>query len=352
MTATPWRRGFLRWSGSEEGMAETVTAGEDIKAIERLREANRMIQAELGKAIVGQNDVIEGLLTALFANGHVLLVGVPGLAKTLLIRSLSRALDLSFSRIQFTPDLMPSDITGTEVLEDHEGRRVFRFIQGPVFAHIVLADEINRTSPKVQSALLEAMAEKQTTVDNRTRKLDDLFLVIATQNPLDVAGTFPLPNAQLDRFLFKIRMTHIAPEAELEILRNIRDIRHSADRPDLPRVTRTEILDARSVVESQIYVHPAIHQALVDIASSTRNHQRILQGVSTRSLVLAVPALQARALMRGRNYVTGEDIDALSRDIYSHRIEVAPGAGDARNLIAECCAAALERLAATTMAKQ
>jgi MoxR-like ATPase len=240
-------------------------------------------------------------------------------------------------------------VTGTTIFDPTTSRFFFR--PGPLFAHIVLADEINRTSPKVQSALLEAMAEKQTTVDNRTRALDDLFLVIATQNPLDVAGTFPLPNAQLDRFLFKIRMKHIAPEAELEILRDVRAIKTATTRDDLPRVTRTEILDARAVVDQQIHVHPAIHQALVDIAQRTRNHPRILQGVSTRSLVLAVPALQAHALTRSRNFVTAEDIEALAHAIYCHRIELAPGAGDSRELITECCTQPLERLAATTLAR-
>jgi MoxR-like ATPase len=336
----------------------TLTPAPRITDLNGAHSVYTRMRDRLRAAVRGRDEVIELVICAVLADGHVLLEDFPGSGKTTLAKALGDAIvdDLphdnivTLRRIQFTPDLLPSDVTGTTIFDPNTSRFFFR--PGPLFAHIVLADEINRTSPKVQSALLEAMAEKQTTVDNRTRKLDDLFLVIATQNPLDVAGTFPLPNAQLDRFLFKIRMTHIAPEAELEILRNIREIRHSADRDDLPRVTRTEILDARSVVESQIYVHPAIHQALVDIAQATRNHQRILQGVSTRSLVLAVPALQARALMRGRNYVTGEDIDALSRDVYSHRIEVAPGAGDPRNLIAECTAQALERLAATTMAKQ
>jgi MoxR-like ATPase len=311
----------------------------------------------LRAAVRGRDEVIEIVICAVLADGHVLLEDFPGSGKTTLAKALGDTIIddmphdniVTLRRIQFTPDLLPSDVTGTTIFDPNTSKFFFR--PGPLFAHIVLADEINRTSPKVQSALLEAMAEKQTTVDNRTRKLDDLFLVIATQNPLDVAGTFPLPNAQLDRFLFKIRMTHIAPEAELEILRNVRTLRASADRDDLPRVTRTEILDARHVVETQIFVHPAIHQALVDIAQMTRNHQRILQGVSTRSLVLALPALQARALTRGRNYVAAEDIDALANAIYSHRLELAPGAGDAAALVKECCAGPLDKLASATMAR-
>jgi len=308
------------------------------------------LRRNIESVIFGKPEVVKLTVTCLLARGHVLLEDVPGIGKTALARATAKSIACAFRRIQFTPDLLPSDVTGVSILDND--RKDFVFKRGPIFSNIILADEINRATPRTQAALLEAMNESRVSVDGITHALPSPFLVIATQNPLDVAGTFPLPNAQLDRFLFKIRMTHIAPEAELEILRNIREIRHSADRDDLPRVTRTEILDARSVVESQIYCHPAIHQALVDIAQATRNHQRILQGVSTRSLVLAVPALQARALMRGRNYVTGEDIDALSRDVYSHRIEVAPGAGDPRNLIAECTAKALERLAATTMAKQ
>jgi MoxR-like ATPase len=315
------------------------------------------LRDRLRAQVRGRDEVIELVIIAVMADGHVLLEDFPGSGKTTLAKALGDSIIddqphddiVALRRIQFTPDLLPSDVTGTTIFDPNTGRFFFR--PGPIFAHIVLADEINRTTPKVQSALLEAMAEKQTTVDNRTRRLDDLFLVIATQNPLDVSGTFPLPNAQLDRFLFKIRMTHIAPEAELEILRNYHAAKATADRDDLARVTRTEILDARRVIENQIHIHPTIHQALVDIAHATRTHERILQGVSTRSLVLALTALQARALTRQRHYVIAEDIDNLANEIFSHRIEIAPGAGDARSLIKECCAGALERLAASTMGR-
>jgi MoxR-like ATPase len=312
----------------------------------------------LTAAVKGRDEVIEIVICAVLADGHVLLEDFPGSGKTTLAKALGDSIIddmphdniVALRRIQFTPDLLPSDVTGTTIFDPNTNRFFFR--PGPLFAHIVLADEINRTSPKVQSALLEAMAEKQTTVDNRTRRLDDLFLVIATQNPLDVAGTFPLPNAQLDRFLFKIRMTHIAPEAEYEILQNVRQLKTVQPRDDLQRVTRTEILDARHVLENQIYVHPDINQALVDIAQKTRTHPRILQGISTRSLVLAVPALQARALMKGRNYVAAEDIEALAPFIYCHRLELAPGAGEARELVAECLVDPLERLSKSTMGRQ
>jgi MoxR-like ATPase len=315
------------------------------------------LRDRLRAVVRGRDEVIELVIVAVLADGHVLLEDFPGSGKTTLAKALGDSIVddkpddniVSLRRIQFTPDLLPSDVTGTTIFDPNTGRFFFR--PGPLFAHIVLADEINRTTPKVQSALLEAMAEKQTTVDNRTRRLDDLFLVIATQNPLDVAGTFPLPNAQLDRFLFKIRMTHVSQEAELEILRDHHAIRANADRDDLPRVTRTEILDARRVIETQIFIHPAIHQALVEIAHATRTHERILQGVSTRSLVLALSALQARALTNQRHYVIAEDIDRLANEIFTHRIEVAPGAGDATSLIKECTVGALERLAAATLGR-
>ncbi len=213
---------------------------------------------------------------------------------------------------------------------------------------MVLADEINRTSPKVQSALLEAMAEKQTTVDNRTRLLDELFFVIATQNPLDLAGTFPLPSAQLDRFLFKIIMKHIDREAELAVLESIQSRRAGAGR-DLPRVTRTEIIDARRVVENQVFLAAEIREALVDIANATRAHEQVLQGVSTRALVLMIPALQARALSQQRAYVSAEDVQMLSVLVFGHRLELAPGGESVESVIRECSVDALERLARLTL---
>jgi MoxR-like ATPase len=307
-----------------------------------------MVEA-LRAGLVGRRDLVERLMIGLLTGGHVLLEGPPGLAKTRAVKLVAGGLHVSFSRIQCTPDLMPADLTGTLVLKPDQG--AFEFVEGPIFHSLVLVDEINRAPPKVQSALLEAMAEKQCTVDNRTRKLDDLFLVIATQNPLDVAGTFPLPNAQLDRFLFKIRMTHINPQAELEILRDYKMMQANLDRDDLPRVTRTEIIQARRVIRDQMYVHPAFHQCLVDIAQVTRNHDRILQGVSTRSLVLALPALQARALTKQRNYVTADDIDALAGKIFAHRLEPAPGAGDTEALVRDCCSGALERIAGASMSR-
>ncbi len=314
------------------------------------------IRERLKRSVIGRDEVIELIIIALLADGHVLLEDYPGSGKTTLAKALGDCIIddipdddiVTIRRIQFTPDLLPSDVTGTSIFDPNSNRFFFR--PGPLFAHIVLADEINRTSPKVQSALLEAMAEKQTTVDNRTRKLDELFFVIATQNPLDLAGTFPLPSAQLDRFLFKIRMTHIDRASELKILESLKQIRTGAG-DDLPRVTRTEIVDARRVIEEQIHVHDMVREALVDIAAATRTDERALQGVSTRSLILAIPALQARAASHGRGFVSGEDLAELSPHIFAHRLELAPGSNMAHDLIAECAEGPLERLAHSTIAK-
>ncbi len=308
----------------------------------------------LQMAVRGRDEVIELMIVALLSDGHMLLEDYPGSGKTTLAKSLGDCIIddkpdddiVTFRRIQFTPDLLPSDVTGTTIFDPNTNRFFFR--AGPIFAHVVLADEINRTSPKVQSAMLEAMAEKQTTIDNRTRRLDDLFFVIATQNPLDLAGTFPLPSAQLDRFLFKVKMKHIQREAELEILASAR-ARKAGAGSDLPRVTRTEVIDARGVIESTIHVAPEVRECLVDLANATRADQRILQGASTRSLVLMIPALQARALTRVRDYVSAEDVEYLAPYIFGHRLELAPGTDSVETVIRECMARPLERLARASL---
>jgi MoxR-like ATPase len=309
------------------------------------------LRNRLHRAVRGREDVIEAIITAMLADGHVLLEDFPGSGKTTLAKALGDCIidDLpdddivSIRRIQFTPDLLPSDVTGTTIFDPNGGKFFFR--PGPVFAHVVLADEINRTSPKVQSALLEAMGEKQVTVDNRTRKLDALFFVIATQNPLDFSGTFPLPSAQLDRFLFKIKMRHIPRDAELEVLASIRTRRVEEKADDLPRMTRTEILHARAVVEEQIHMAPEIRECLVDVAERTRMDPRVLQGLSTRALVLMIPALQARALTQRRSYVTDEDVRALAHYTFCHRLELAPGAGQPEAVVDELISGPLEKLA-------
>ncbi|MSP58972.1 MAG: hypothetical protein EXR72_01295 [Myxococcales bacterium] len=308
------------------------------------------LRARLAAAVKGRDDVIELVLIALLADGHVLLEDYPGSGKTLLAKTLGDSIiddqpddDIpGFRRIQFTPDLLPSDVTGVTVFD--AATTAFSFRRGPVFAYVVLADEINRTSPKVQSALLEAMAEKQVTVDNTTHKLDALFFVVATQNPLDLAGTYPLPVAQLDRFLFKIRMQDVSREAELDVLLTAKE-RRSGVPESLPRVGRAEVVAARHACHELVHVTPAVHEALVDIARALRADRRVLQGASTRSLVMALPALQARAMIRGRDHVAPDDVDALLGPIFGHRLELAPGVEDAAPVIRECGAPLLERMA-------
>jgi MoxR-like ATPase len=323
--------------------------------IETLLDA-RNVMERLGRRIrfqvLGRDEVVDLVLVALIADGHVLLEDYPGSGKTTLAKALGESLTgggelPAFRRIQFTPDLLPSDITGTTVFEPAGGE--FRFRPGPVFAHVVLADEINRTSPKVQAALLEALAEKQVTVDNATLPLDPLFFVIATQNPRDVAGTYPLPLPQLDRFLFKIRMEPISREAELEVLGTRLARREAAAPPSLPPVERTEILDARERVEREVFVAEAVDRCLVDAARALRAHPQVVQGVSTRSLVLLVPALKAAACLRGRDYVSSEDIAWLAPHVFAHRMELGPGSASAADLVRECLEGPLDELSRSTL---
>jgi len=318
------------------------------------REVAERLGARLRAAIRGRDEVVELVLIALLADGHVLLEDYPGSGKTTLARALGNALEgtettpgiSAFRRIQFTPDLLPSDITGTNIFDVETSR--FSFRRGPVFAHIVLADEINRTSPKVQAAMLEAMAEKQVTVDNASYPLDGLFFVIATQNPLDLAGTYPLPTPQLDRFLFKIEMKHIDRASELEVLDQYPRVSLDVAR-DFPGVTREEVLAARRQTRSAVHVAPVVKEALVDLARLLRADPRVLQGASTRALVLMLPALQARAVIQGRDFVSPEDIEVLAPYVFKHRLECAPGVEDIDALIAEATAVEIEKLAKVSL---
>ncbi len=340
-------------------MTMTMTTTEAEPQLADAHAIARRLYDRVRQAVRGRDDVIELILVALFADGHVLLEDFPGSGKTTLAKALGDAIDddrdaevrgfiEAFRRIQFTPDLLPSDVTGTTVFEPQTGR--FDFRPGPVFAHVVLADEINRTSPKVQSALLEAMGEKQVTVDNVTRPLDHLFFVIATQNPLDLAGTFPLPTPQLDRFLFKIRMVHIERTDELEVLRSVRE-RRAGPGPQLPKVRRSDVLHARNLVETGVHVHPMIHEVLVDCARTLREDRRVLEGVSTRSLVLCLPALQARAMLRGRDYVGSEDVEALLPHVFGHRLTLSAGSAEAPKVISSAMAPVIERLSRATLTR-
>jgi len=320
--------------------------------------ASQKIFDRVRLAVRGRDSVIELSLVSLLADGHILLEDFPGSGKTTLAKALGESIAgpkstegksriKPFRRIQFTPDLLPSDVTGTTIFDAKSSQ--FSFRPGPIFAHVVLADEINRTSPKVQAAMLEGMAEKQVTVDNRTWPLDDLFFVIATQNPMDLAGTYPLPAPQLDRFLFKIKMVVIDREHELEVVRTIRE-RQAGPGPEMPTVSRNELMAARKVIRDQIHVHSLVEESLVDVASALRADRRVLQGVSTRSLVLALPALQARAMLHGRDFVSAEDIEALLPLIFGHRLVLSAGAVETDEVISSAIAPVIERLAKASLA--
>jgi MoxR-like ATPase len=301
---------------------------DDVAAVARLREAYQQITRELAKVIVGQTSVIEELLIALFARGHCLLVGVPGLAKTLMIRSLADAVALRFNRIQFTPDLMPSDITGTEVIQEDKvsGQREFRFLQGPVFANIVLADEINRTPPKTQAALLEAMQEHQVTVGGRRHPLPDPFFVLATQNPIEQEGTYPLPEAQLDRFMFHVRVDYPSEADELEIIR-----RTTADMET--RITPT--LNAEQIVHlSQIIRRVPIAEHIARFALALARASRpgqpaapryvndyVAWGAGPRAGQYLVLGAKVRAVLHGRDFVSHEDIRGVASPVLRHRVK-------------------------------
>ena len=314
------------------------------------------LQEIVKQQVIGRDNIIELAIIALVADGHILLEDFPGSGKTTLAKALGEAIEsknlstgttLPFRRIQFTPDLLPSDVTGVSIFDVKTER--FNFRHGPLFAHVVLADEINRTSPKVQSAMLEAMGEKQVTVDNTTYALDELFFVIATQNPFDLVGTYPLPTPQLDRFLFKISMDHIDREAELEVLDSIKERKHLLGNQN--KVNRDDVLKARETIFTQINIDQAIKTTLVDISTNLRKDERVLQGNSTRSMVLLLPALQVRAAIRGRSYVSSEDIENLIPEVLNHRIELVPGVSDFDKVLQDNMERPLEELAKSTLTK-
>jgi MoxR-like ATPase len=310
----------------------TLEAQSDLKAVESLKSARERILGELRKVIVGQDQVVEQLLTALFANGHVLLVGVPGLAKTLLISSLARVLDLKFNRIQFTPDLMPSDITGTDILEEDQAtrKRQVRFIQGPVFANIVLADEINRTPPKTQAALLQAMQEKEVTAGGQTFHLALPFFVLATQNPIELEGTYPLPEAQLDRFMFNVLVDYPSEKEEEKIVATTT----SAYEAKLERVlSAAEIVELQKLVR-RVPVADHVVRYAVRLARATRGgaagaggdsapefvRQWVSWGAGPRASQYLVLGAKTRAVLLGR-YAPGiEDVKAVAPAVLRHRI--------------------------------
>jgi len=301
--------------------------GGDLAAVENLRKSYDAIRAELAKVIVGQDDVLEQILISVFARGHCLLVGVPGLAKTLIISTLARCLSLSFSRIQFTPDLMPSDITGTEVIQEDKGtgERNFRFLRGPIFANVILADEINRTPPKTQAALLEAMQERQVTAGGEKHTLDDPFFVLATQNPIEQEGTYPLPEAQLDRFMFNVLVDYPSEDEEVEIMR----------RTTTPQAAEVrQVLGGEQILELQDIVRrvPVADEVIRYVLRLTRAtrvtkdeappyiREWLAWGAGPRASQYLILGAKARAVLRGRKHVSAEDVQAVAHPVLRHRI--------------------------------
>ncbi len=301
---------------------------DDVALADRLKNGREQIISELRKLIVGQEEVIEQVLLTLFVGGNSLLMGVPGLAKTLLIHTIAQVLDLKFSRIQFTPDLMPSDITGTDIIQEdaQTGQRQMVFAPGPVFANIVLADEINRTPPKTQAALLEAMQEHRVTVQGRTYELEEPFYVFATQNPIELEGTYPLPEAQLDRFMFEIQINHLNEEEELEVVRTTTGIlepefSHAVTGPDLLAfqrlVRRVPVSDSvlRYAVSLTRMSRPGPNGETPDFVNKW-----IAYGASPRAAQYLILGAKARALTQGRYHVSFDDISALAHPVLRHRV--------------------------------
>ena len=274
----------------------------------------------LSPIVVGKDHVLRQVLAGILANGHILLEDYPGLAKTLIARLFSQALELRFSRIQFTPDLLPSDITGSSIYDQREGR--FEFRRGPIFAHLVLADEINRATPKTQSALLEAMQERQVTIEGLSHPLDPPFLVIATQNPIELEGTYPLPEAQLDRFLVRISVGYPERQEEKEVLRRRRERRR--DLAVVPRVVPHDVLLAMQAALEEVYVDDAIDEYIVDLVRATRVDDRVALGVSPRGALALQSIARAEAALHGRDFVTPDDVKAMAVPVLSHRIVLRP----------------------------
>ncbi|MCA9109813.1 MAG: MoxR family ATPase [Planctomycetaceae bacterium] len=312
---------FQRTVGTEE-------FENDREIVERLRAGRRRIGEELAKVIVGQDEVIEQLLISLFAGGHCLITGAPGLAKTLLVKSIAQIFHLRFQRIQFTPDLMPADITGTEILQENaDGRRELVFVKGPVFANVLLADEINRTPPKTQAALLEAMQEHQVTAAGELHKLEEPFFVLATQNPIEMEGTYPLPEAQLDRFMLNVVIDYLPHEDEVAVVE-----RTTAGNPQTiePLFTGEDVLAFHEIVRRVPIAKDLIDDAVRLVATSRPRQSEtpdfinnwVSWGAGTRASQYLVLAAKARALIAGRSHVTLDDLQTLAKPVLRHRILV------------------------------
>ena len=310
---------------TEEKIA--LTASDDVALADRLRAGMTEVTREIRRLIIGQEDVVDQVLTALFAGGNCLIIGVPGLAKTLLIQTIARALDLRFSRIQFTPDLMPSDITGTDIIQEDPatGQRRMTFMPGPIFANMVLADEINRTPPKTQAALLEAMQEHRVTVQGTTYDLVEPFAVFATQNPIELEGTYPLPEAQLDRFMFQVQIGYLTEEQEVEVVQATTAIQ----RPQFSHVITGEDIVAFQQLIRRVPVSDAVARYAVALTRASRPsspeapegvRKWVSYGASTRAAQWLVLGGKTRALLRGRYHVSFEDIRSIAHPVLRHRV--------------------------------
>ena len=308
-------------------MADTSLAGESRESIDKINQAYHRIREQMSRVIVGQDQVIEQLLIAMFSRGHCLLEGVPGLAKTLMISTLARSLSMTFSRIQFTPDLMPADITGTDVLiENREtGAREFKFLQGPLFHNVVLADEINRTPPKTQAAMLEAMQERQVTVGQNVHKLHDPFFVLATQNPIEQEGTYPLPEAQQDRFMFKVFVDYPSFDEEKQIARQTTAVQDGAVEAVL---NAAEVIEAQTIVRQVPVTDHVVEYALALVRQTRVNrpgtpefiNDWLSWGAGPRAVQNLLLGAKTRALLNGRTHVSVDDVQGLAAPVLRHRI--------------------------------
>lgn len=273
------------------------------------------IKENIAKVIVGKDDVINLLLTALLADGHVLIEDMPGTGKTKLAKALAASLDADFNRIQFTPDLLPADITGLDIYNQKSGQ--FEFTKGPVFTNILLADEINRATPRTQSGLLECMEERQVTVDGQTHTLDEPFFLIATQNPVETAGTYPLPEAQLDRFMMQIKMGYPTVAEELQIIN--RYISHDPLEDLMPVCSKNDLFKMKEMVK-EVFVHDSVKEYITHLVEATRKHPMLVLGVNPRGTLALLKCTQAYAAIMGRDYVTPDDVKALCTSVFSHRL--------------------------------
>ena len=330
-------------------MQQLDTENDDAQLVEQLQTGRNHIERELAKVIVGQKPVIEQLLICLFSGTHCLITGAPGLAKTLLVRSVAQVFHLDFQRIQFTPDLMPADITGTEILAEFEGRRSLQFLRGPIFANVILADEINRTPPKTQSALLEAMQEHQVTAAGKRYPLPEPFFVLATQNPIEMEGTYPLPEAQLDRFMFNVLIDYLPYKDELQV---VLETTSRTPQKIEPLFTGEDILRFQGLVRRMPIAEEVAGYA-VRLAAATRAgreqapdfiNQWVTWGAGLRGAQMLVLGAKARALINGQSHVRHEDIRALAAPVFRHRILMSYKAEAEGVTVEDCIARLLEEV--------